>query len=89
MSHPIAPQDAPGPDPAARPEVTYLPPPSGPNWGLVVLGVFFVIVAAGVAANQLMGFQATQLIDLGPSVLVIGGLACAAVGVVGILARRR
>ncbi|MEO7234363.1 MAG: hypothetical protein ABIW80_03210 [Lapillicoccus sp.] len=84
-----APNPAPAPDPAPRPEVTYLPPPTGPNWGLVVLGVFFVLVAAGVAANQLMGFQVTQLTDLGPSVLVIGGLACAAVGVVGILARRR
>ncbi len=75
--------------PSGRPEVTYLPAPTGPNWGLVVLGLFFVLVAVGVAANQLAGFQVAQLTDLGPSVLVVGGLACAVVGVIGILARRR
>jgi hypothetical protein len=79
------PQDAARP----QPEVSYLPPPTGPNWGLVVLGLFFVLVAAGVVANQLMGFRVTQLADVGPTVLVVGGLACAAVGVVGILTRRR
>lgn len=80
------------PDPSqanGRPEVTYLPAPSGPSWGLVGLGLLFVLVAGGVVANQLMGFQVTQLSEVGPSVLVIGGLACAAVGAVGILARRR
>ncbi len=80
------------PDPSqanGRPEVTYLPAPSGPSWGLVALGLLFVLVAGGVVANQLMGFQVTQLSEVGPSVLVIGGLACAAVGAVGILARRR
>lgn len=71
------------------PEVTYLPAPSGPNWGLVVLGLLFLLVAGGVAANQLMGFQVTQLTEVGPSVLVVGGLSCAAVGAIGILARRR
>ena len=45
-AHTPAPEP-PVPAPATRPEVTYLPPPSGPNWGLVVLGVFFVLVAAG------------------------------------------
>ena len=80
----------PEPAPATgRPEVTYLPPPSGPNWGLVVLGLLFVLVAGGVVANQLTGFQVSQLTEVGPSVLVIGGLACAAVGALGILARRR
>lgn len=82
---PPTPQDSPRP----APDVTYLPPPTGPHWGLVLLGLFFVLVAAAVAANQLMGFRVTQLADAGPSVLVVGGLACAAVGVVGILARRR
>jgi len=89
-----APQQAAAEPPApfqasGRPEVTYLPAPSGPSWGLVALGLLFVLVAGGVVANQLMGFQVTQLSEVGPSVLVIGGLACAAVGAVGILARRR
>lgn len=82
---------APGPaSEASRPsEVTYLPAPSGPNWGLVVLGLLFVLIAGGVVANQIMGFQVAQLTEVGPNILVIGGLACAAVGAVGILARRR
>ncbi|MDQ6897021.1 MAG: hypothetical protein M3171_10525 [Actinomycetota bacterium] len=83
-AEPPAPSQANG-----RPEVTYLPAPSGPSWGLVALGLLFVLVAGGVVANQLLGFQVTQLSEVGPSVLVIGGLACAAVGAVGILARRR
>ena len=82
------PQAAPLPA-TGRPEVTHLPAPTGPNWGLVVLGLLFVLVAGGVVANQVTGFQMTRLTEVGPSFLVIGGLACAAVGAVGILARRR
>jgi hypothetical protein len=74
---------------APKPHVTYLPPPSGPNWGLVIVGLVFGLVGAGVVANQLTGFQVSSLSEMGPSVLVIGGLACAFLGMVGILARRR
>ena len=87
---------APTPTPAhqgtarqGRPQVTYLPPPSGPNWGLVVVGLVFALVGAGVVANQVAGFQVTSLSELGPSVLVVAGLACAFVGLVGIVTRRR
>ena len=69
--------------------MTYLPPPSGPNWGLVVVGLVFALVGAGVVANQVAGFQVTSLSELGPSVLVVAGLACAFVGLVGIVTRRR
>ena len=69
--------------------MTYLPPPSGPNWGLVVVGLIFGLVGAGVVANQVAGFQVSSLSELGPSVLVIAGLACALLGMVGILTRRR
>ncbi len=72
-----------------RPQVTYLPPPSGPNWGLVVVGLIFGLVGAGVVANQVAGFQVTSLSELGPSVLVVVGLACAFLGLVGIVTRRR
>jgi LPXTG-motif cell wall-anchored protein len=74
--------------PTRRP-VTYLPPPSGPNWGLVVVGLVFGLVGAGVVANQVAGFQVSSLTDLGPSVLVIAGLACALLGLAGIVTRRR
>jgi hypothetical protein len=71
------------------PEVTYLPPPSGPNWGLVLLGLLFVLVAGGVAANQVAGFQVVDVMVLAPTALIFVGLGCALVGIVGILARRR
>lgn len=76
------------PSPARRP-VTYLPPPSGPNWALVVVGLVFGLVGAGVVANQVAGFQVSSLSELGPSVLVVAGLACALLGLVGIVTRRR
>ncbi|MEP6649457.1 MAG: hypothetical protein ABJA74_06025 [Lapillicoccus sp.] len=84
-----APARTPAPQPHSRPQVTYLPPPTGPNWGLVVVGLVFGLVGAGVVANQVAGFQVSSLSDLGPSVLVIAGLACALLGIVGILTRRR
>jgi hypothetical protein len=72
-----------------RAQVTYLPPPSGPNWGLVVVGLIFGLVGAGVVANQVTGFQVADVTELGPSVLVVAGLACALLGMIGILTRRR
>jgi LPXTG-motif cell wall-anchored protein len=72
-----------------RQPVTYLPAPTGPNWGLVVVGLVFGLVGAGVVANQVTGFQVSSLTELGPSVLVIVGLACALLGLAGIVTRRR
>jgi LPXTG-motif cell wall-anchored protein len=80
---------APPPAWATKPQVTYLPPPTGPNWGLVVVGLVFALVGAGVVANQVAGFEVSSLSELGPSVLVIAGLACALLGIIGILTRRR
>jgi LPXTG-motif cell wall-anchored protein len=80
---------APAPAWATKPQVTYLPPPTGPNWGLVVVGLVFALVGAGVVANQVAGFEVSSLSELGPSVLVIAGLACALLGIIGILTRRR
>lgn len=73
----------------AKAEITYLPPPSGANRGLVVVGLVVALVGAGVVANQVAGFQVASLTDLGPSVLVVVGLACALLGLVGIVTRRR
>ena len=89
--HPTTPAPAapPARAPAPKPHLTYLPPPPGPNWGLVLVGIVFGLVGAGVVANQLTGFQVSSLSEMGPSVLVIVGLACALLGMVGILARRR
>ena len=84
-----APVHAPPPAWATRPQVTYLPPPPGPNWGLVLVGIVFGLVGAGVVANQLTGFQVSSLSEMGPSVLVFGGLACALLGIMGILRSRR
>lgn len=84
----IPPAAAPTPSPGPA-TVTYLPAPTGPNWGLVVVGLLFVAIAAGVTANQVSGFQLSQLSETGPSVLVAVGLVCALVGIAGILARRR
>jgi hypothetical protein len=70
-------------------EVRYLPRPTGPNWRLVLMGLAFVVVAAGVMANQVSGFRIGQLAGTGPGVLVGIGLLCALVGVVGMLRRRR
>jgi hypothetical protein len=90
---PVAPPPVPAPapwsPPPSRPQVTYLPPPSGPNWGLVIVGLVFGLVGAGVVANQVSGFQVSSLTELGPSVLVVAGLACALLGLVGIVTRRR
>jgi LPXTG-motif cell wall-anchored protein len=94
VAHPPAQSPAPtsahqGTARQARPQVTYLPPPSGPNWGLVVVGLIFGLVGAGVVANQVTGFQVADLSELGPSVLVVVGLACALLGLIGIVTRRR
>ncbi len=86
---PAPPPAQPAWQPTPRQQVTYLPPPGGPNWGLVVFGVMVGLVGAGVVANQVAGFQVSSLSELGPSVLVIAGLACALLGIVGILTRRR
>jgi hypothetical membrane protein len=69
--------------------ITRLPAPTGPNWGLVLTGVLFVLIAVALVAHQVTGFQLSDLTRLGPSVLVVGGLGCALVGVFGILSRRR
>ena len=84
-----APVQAPPPAWATKPQVTYLPPPTGPNWGLVVVGLMFALVGAGVVANQIAGFEVSSVSELGPSVLVIAGLVCALLGIIGILTRRR
>jgi hypothetical protein len=86
---PAGPPAQPAWQPPPRQQVTYLPPPGGPNWGLVVFGVIVGLVGAGIVANQVAGFQVSSLSELGPSVLVIAGLACALLGIVGILTRRR
>ena len=86
---PTAPPAQPAWQPPPRQQVTYLPPPGGPNWGLVVFGVIVGLAGAGVVANQVAGFQVSSLSELGPSVLVFAGLACALLGIVGILTRRR
>ena len=86
---PVAPPAQPAWQPPARQQVTYLPPPGGANWGLDVFGLIVGLVGAGVVANQVAGFQVASLSELGPSVLVIAGLACALLGIVGILTRRR
>ena len=84
-----APAQAPPPAWATKPQITYLPPPTGPNWGLVVIGLVFAVIGAGVVANQVAGFEVSSLSELGPSVLVIAGLVCALLGIIGILTRRR
>lgn len=86
---PHGPPWSPPPVPPMAPQVTRLPAPTGPNWGLVLVGLFFVLVAVALVANQVAGFQMSDLIGLGPNVLVLGGLGCALVGVIGILSRRR
>ena len=63
--------------------------PTGPNWVLVVLGVLVMVVAGGVLASEVSGFRASQLSDIGPGVLVAVGLVSAAVGIAGMLLRRR
>lgn len=82
------PQDAPRPAQAPAP-VRFLPAPTGPNWGLVLVGVFFLLVAAGLAANQVAGFEIRQVTDAGPGLLVAAGLTLAVMGVVGMTLRRR
>jgi hypothetical protein len=86
---PEGPPWTPPPVPPVAPQVTRLPAPTGPNWGLVLVGLFFVLVAVALVANQVAGFQMSDLTKLGPNVLVLGGLGCALVGVIGILSRRR
>ena len=88
-TQPTPPYQAPQPPQPQRQPVSYLPAPSGPNWSLVVVGLIFGLVGAGVVANQVTGFQVASLAELGPSVLVIAGLACALLGLVGIVTRRR
>lgn len=76
------------PQPNVPSGVSYLPPPSGPHWGLVLTGLFFVVVAAGVVANQVNGFQLQQITRVAPSAVILAGLACALVGVVGMVRHR-
>jgi len=87
-------------DPKAQPNPTTPPSaptgptaprsvPTGPNWGLILLGVLVVLVAGGVLASEVSGFRASQLSDIGPGVLIAVGLVSAAVGIAGMLLRRR
>lgn len=70
------------------PEVIHLPAPGAPNWGLVLSGLVFMVIAAGVILNQVNGFQVQELQQVGPMLLVAVGVASALIGVVGLVARR-
>ena len=74
-------------DPPHR-EVTHLPAPGAPNWGLVLSGLAFMIIAAGVILNQVNGFQVQELQRIGPMLLVAIGIGSALIGVIGLVARR-
>ncbi len=65
------------------------PRPTGPNWGLTLLGLVLMGVASAVLVEQLTGVATvTSLESRGPLLLVGAGVVCALVGVVG-MARRR
>lgn len=83
------PQWTPPPVPPPAPVVTHVPAPSGPNWGLVLVGLVFVTVAVAVVANQTTGFRFSDVSTFGPGVFVLGGVLCALIGLVGIVSRRR
>ena len=63
--------------------------PTGPNWGLALLGLLLMGVASVVLGEQVTGVAAVTSVERhGPLLLVGVGVACALVGVVG-MARRR
>ncbi|MEO9152687.1 MAG: hypothetical protein ABI243_09830 [Lapillicoccus sp.] len=69
-------------------ETTYLPAPTGPSWGTVLTGLFFMVVAAGVILNQVNGFQISDFRDVGPGVLAGVGVLFALIGGIGMVGRR-
>ncbi len=74
-------------DPVARvPEVVVAP--RGPNWALAITSVVLLGVS-GAIGWHLLGLPALALAQLGPSALVITGLAFVLIGQLGLLRRRR
>lgn len=71
-----------------RREVTHLPAAAGPNWGLVLSGLAFMVIAAGVILNQVNGFQVEELRQVGPTLLVAVGVGSALIGIIGLVTRR-
>lgn len=81
------PPESPGSDPA-RPHRRVIPAPTGPNWTLTAFGL--VLVAASLAlAGYLLGYPAVDVAAWGPRSMSILGAVLVAVGVVGLLTRRR
>lgn len=72
----------------ANPSTLRLPPPGGPNWGLVLTSLV-LLAAAGAIVGQLLGLTLPDLSTGGPTTLVVAGLALVLVGQVGLLRRRR
>lgn len=79
----------PGSEPTHPPHREAGARPTGPNWGLALLGLLLMGVASVVVVEQLTGVASvTSLERHGPLLLVAVGVACALVGVIG-MARRR
>ncbi len=78
-----APTPVPGSSSSTRPSA-----PTGPNWGLVSVGVLLVL-AAGLLLAYLLGYRPDADVRFGPQALIALGAALLLVGAVGSLARRR
>ncbi|MEI2766831.1 MAG: hypothetical protein V9F82_14300 [Dermatophilaceae bacterium] len=83
--HP-APQTATTAAPAVQRRV--IPAPTGPNWPLVGVGLLLVVASVALV-GYLLGYPSADLAAWGPKTVSVAGAALVAVGVVGLLMRRR
>lgn len=65
-----------------------IPAPTGPNWPLVGVGLLLVVASVALV-GYLLGFPSADLAAWGPKTVSVAGAALVAVGLVGLVMRRR
>ena len=85
--------ESPGVDPGpagtdAAPQRRVIPAPTGPNWPLTVFGLMLVVVSLALV-GYLLGYPAVDVAVWGPRSVSILGSVLVAIGVIGLITRRR
>lgn len=86
--HQVGPVGRPGPAEVGLGGRTLVPPPRGPNVGLLFTSLVLLGISIAVCWTAL-GLPSIELARLGPGALVVAGLVLVLAGQVGLLRRRR